>query len=362
MKRILQIVPSAPGPCDGVGDYALNVARELRSAFGIETAFASHQETAAREIESFPIISLRDVATKRYDSRVLHYVNYGFDRRGVPSWLPSQLRASDAPLLTIFHELFASGPPWRSEFWLRPRQKKITREIAMLSATRLVSSETMARLLGQLIGLAPVIVRPVPSTLGEPKFSNDDLQRRDPKTWAIFGGTQLVERSFSSFAKMFSLLPESMRPATLEILGGADNPALREKMSALSNIRVQYHPAVSIEEGSRLLSRCAFLWIDYFGGRDVPGDVILKSSAFASACAHGVVPVFPQRLSDIYADDVRFPGPYYVDAHDVRLPDADSTLAVYRWYHTHAAIAGLSQTIAHALDAPAMKTNFIGTR
>ncbi|MDQ2867327.1 MAG: hypothetical protein M3R59_02790 [Verrucomicrobiota bacterium] len=359
MRHLLQILPTAPGPCDGVADYALNAARGLRAHYGIETTFAVHQPTSASAIDAFPIVSLHDSSAKRgdWESRVLHYVNYGFERRGIPFWLPSFLRNNDMPLLTIFHELFASGPPWRSEFWLRPFQKKIAREIALLSCARLVSSETMARLLSDLVGLAPVAIRPVPSTLGEPKFSSDELSQRDPKAWAIFGGTQSIERSFSSFAKIFPRLPAAIRPATLEVLGGVENASLRARLSALSNIRAQYHPRVSVEEGSRLLSRCAFLWLDYFGGRAVPGDVILKSSAFASACAHGVVPIFAQKISAITHNGARFPGPFYVDAEAMKLPDADANDAVYQWYQTHATISGLAETIAHALVAPSMETN-----
>src|SRR5688572_2399723 len=58
---------------------------------------------------------------------VLHYVGYGYSPRGCPVWLLSKLEKylaeTNYALITIFHEIYATGPPWRSSFWLSPIQR-----------------------------------------------------------------------------------------------------------------------------------------------------------------------------------------------------------------------------------------------
>ena len=78
---------------------------------------------------------------------ILHYVNYGYQARGVPFYLRRFARQLRGQLrgrwLTTFHEIYASGPPWKSEFWLRPFQVKIARDLIDLSDACFVSNVTI---------------------------------------------------------------------------------------------------------------------------------------------------------------------------------------------------------------------------
>lgn len=49
MIKIIQIVPQLPPAINGLGDYALNLARQLRQDFAIETHFVvgDHSWTGA---------------------------------------------------------------------------------------------------------------------------------------------------------------------------------------------------------------------------------------------------------------------------------------------------------------------------
>ncbi|MGI8431100.1 MAG: hypothetical protein ACR2MW_02255, partial [Chthoniobacterales bacterium] len=127
MKTILQILPRAPGSREGVGDYAGILAAELERAHGYRTEFVTGTTLAGANWGPPP-----------FEAVVLHYVNYGYHPRGVPSWLPKKLAQMQAGsghrLVTIFHELYASSS-WRgSAFWLQPLQKRIARAIAQRSA------------------------------------------------------------------------------------------------------------------------------------------------------------------------------------------------------------------------------------
>jgi hypothetical protein len=105
---------------------------------------------------------LRRFEPNPHDAILLHYVNYGYDPRGIPLWLPRVLRylKSSRPLLTIFHELYARGSWRQSAFWLRPLQMWLARSIARLSDRAMVSSE-LSR--DQLLQLAPEDARHGPS-------------------------------------------------------------------------------------------------------------------------------------------------------------------------------------------------------
>lgn len=347
--NVLQIVPKIPGDRDGVGDYALSLARILSADFGITTSFA-----VASELES---------SRKNHEHVILHYVNYGYQKRGVPFGLLSSLRNlrrnSRGRLVTVLHELYASGPAWRSAFWLQPFQRHIARSIAQISDLCLVSSETM---LNQLRSLWPNVraeVHPVFSNFGEPSLLSDQFSKRDPHRWVICGGTALIEQSLRSFRAIFNRTPEFFSPHELFVLGGSDNPATRSLLADFVNVRVDYRPQIDAGEATQVLSTCSFGWLDYFHRTDVPSDVILKSSAFGAMCAHGVITVFPHRGSSIAIDGDALPGPYLIDAQFVELPSANDRKGVasqiYQWYQRHASSEHRARNIARALGLVAAK-------
>src|SRR5687767_14994641 len=116
---VLQIVPQLPGTFDGVGDYALNLARALSADHGITTTFLVAAKTSLTAKEGYRVISGLNreripELTQNCEHVILHYVNYGYQARGIPfslrafaQQLRSQLRGR---WVTTFHELYASGP------------------------------------------------------------------------------------------------------------------------------------------------------------------------------------------------------------------------------------------------------------
>ncbi len=363
MKHLLQIVPHVPGNFDGVGDYALNLARHLASDHAVQTTFAVPEGRAAGAVAGFAIAAFgphkTDLASLAdgQDATVLHYVNYGYQARGIPLWLPRLVAALRSALpgkfVTVFHELYATGPFWGSAFWLTPLQKRIAAKVAWNSDSCLVSSEPSAGQLRQLFDRAAIGVQPVPSSFGEPVLSISQFQTRSPHRWAICGGSVLLERSLRSFATILSSLPLAFRPRELLLLGGRSNPTLAGFAASLGGVRVTYLPEVSVEHASELLITCSFGWLDYFTHGGVPLPVILKSSSFASFCAHGVIPVFPQGGTKITISEDTLPGPYFVEGVNAALPSpaesAHVAREIYEWYHRRAALPLLSKRIAAAI-------------
>src|SRR5438067_11964301 len=91
LSTLLQIVPKVPGGIDGVGDYALTIAKRLRDKFGCDTVFATFKTSSTENAAGFEVLLLDRLLaplSRKYDHVLLHYVNYGFQKRGVPfRWL-----------------------------------------------------------------------------------------------------------------------------------------------------------------------------------------------------------------------------------------------------------------------------------
>jgi hypothetical protein len=357
LSTLLQIVPRVPGGIDGVGDYALTIAKKLREKFGCETVFATFKTSGenAAGFEVLPLDGLPDNASK-YDHVLLHYVNYGFQKRGIPFRLLSILhelgRQHRGKLVTIFHELYASAPPWRSAFWLQPLQIHLAKSVGRLSDACIVSSDNFYSELKRMVPNAHVELHPVPSGLEEPLLSSNQIADRDPHRWAIVGGTALVERSLRSFRQLLPRIPDSIAPRKLFVLGGVDNPETRSLLVDLA-VESDYRPRIAAAAASEILSDCSFAWFNYFHRPDVETSVILKSSAFAAACAHAVIPVFPHHGSVISLDGDRLPGAFFVEPNRAEIPDAQTrpqiAADIYSWYQRHASSEHLVQGIARTL-------------
>jgi len=360
---ILQIVPRAPGGRDGVGDYARTLAVCLERINGCKTTFVSAAPSAALKTGGLEVLSpLSGISAEQWRHHpwmaiVLHYVNYGYHRRGVPCWLPGKLRhlqrLCPGRLITIFHELYASGSWWQSAFWLRSTQMRITRAIARLSDLSIVSSDVLCEQLHCLAPNALILVRPVFSNFGEPVLAPEQIVSRDPHRWVICGGTELIERSLRSLLNRRQSVSEPFAPRELFVVGGADRSAICKTLTDNSDIAAHYLPNVDVAIASGILMSCAFGWIDYFERADVPTAAILKSTTFAAYCAHGVIPIFPCEGSRIALHGDALPGPFFVTEADHYLPKDVERPAIavrtYEWYRRNASSEQLAGGVASAL-------------
>jgi hypothetical protein len=338
---------------NAVRDYAATLTRRLASDYGWESL------VIAATVPGLPADSEAEIRAQGCESIILHYVNYGYHPRGIPFWLDASLRTlrevCSGKLLVIFHELYASGPPWKSAFWLQPLQVQIARRLARMADASLVSSETLREQLLRLKPRGPVATQPVVSNFGEPTLSADQLEARDPHRWIICGGSHLIARSLPSLLQRIAVIPVRCKPRELLVVGGSDNADTRKLLASCSGIECRYHPETSAAEASALLASAAWGFMDYFHRAEVPTDAILKSTSFAAYCAHGVIPVFPQAGSRISASRGFLPGPYFVSTDNFDLPDEPGAVAweIYQWYSETASSQHLARSVASALGITA---------
>lgn len=357
---VLQIVPHLPGTFDGVGDYALNLARALAADHGLITTFLVAGKTSVSSKDDFSVISGLDSApeelARAHAHAILHYVNYGYQARGVPFRLRAFVKQLRPQLrgkwVTTFHELYAAGPPWKSAFWLRPFQAGIARDMIKASSSCVVSNPPIEEAIHASDPRKPVYTVPAMSNFGEPDVI--EFGGRSPQRWVICGGTALIGRSLGLFEQLRPAIPAAFAPEHLDIVGGREDEFIGAAVNRLKRkISVHHNPEVAIELASDILRQAGFGFLDYFaGGRVWPG-MVLKSTAFAALCAHGVIPIVSHREEAIAINGDPLPGPFYLTTSAVSFPGPDELPArgrqCYDWYRAHAHSRQAARIYAEAL-------------
>ena len=361
-ETLLQIVPHLPGTFDGVGDYGLNLAKALSSHHGITTTFLVAGKTSVSSKDGFAVTSGLNTTdstelARTHEHVILHYVNYGYQARGVPFLLRTFVKQLRQQLrgrwVTTFHELYASGPPWKSAFWLRPFQVRIARDMIDASSSCVVSNVPIEEAIHAYDPRKKVHTVPVMSNFGEPELT--DFTPASPRRWAICGGTALIARSLRLFEQLRPLIPTTFAPDHLDIVGGREDASIVAAVDRLRrDLSVHYNPEVGVDLASETLRQSAFGWLDYFGAGKMWPGMVLKSTAFAALCAHGLIPILSHREDSIAVNGDALPGPYYLSQSAARFPQPEELPAFrrrcYNWYQAHASSRQAARTYAEALQ------------
>lgn len=310
--KILQILPRVPPAVCGIGDYSWNLSRQLRDVHDVHCSFLAAGtglvgpvgETEfpvfhLSELSSSALVAFMEYRRKDFDAVILHMSAYGYQKRGVPLWLATawrQLsRLKETPRrITMFHELYASGPVSSSAFWLQPLQKRVLRDVACASDALRTNRQSYAEWLRRLSGLkAPeVVVMPVYSNFGEPSELRA-LEDREP-AMALFGWGIHSGESLQSVLSKAADCGRRFGIQRLHLIGGKDLP-----LEIPPGVELVRHGFMQAEAVSALLSSCRMAYTAYspehFG----------KSTLLAAFAAHGLVvvtqgkkPVLPDGLQD----------------------------------------------------------------
>ena len=353
--EILQIVPQLPPAISGVGDYAHLLARQLRAAHGIHTRFVVCGHGAAggarRGLDGFPVRELdagelpRTLAAEGMPATaLLHYVGYGYEKRGCPAWLVNALSAwrgasSERRLATMFHELYAFGPPWSSAFWTSPIQKRIAARLARLSDACVTNMTRYANWLG---ARAPhhaggIRALPVFSNVGEPAQVPAFDER--PARLAVFGTPGWRRRAYTEHRDCLERVCAQL--GLTEVVDiGPDCGVLPE----LAVRRVQ-KGSLSADELSREFLSCRAGFFSY------PVPFLGKSGVFAAYAAHGLVPITHPANSEASEDGLQ-PSRHFILAASSSFAAGKETCPLvagnaFAWYGAHGvgihadAIAGI---------------------
>ena len=341
--EITQIVPRLKPATDGVGEYALILAKELLETYGIKTKFivADPHWNGSDRIEDFEIKVLKErtvsallEALENSSYVLLQYVGYSYAKKGCPLWLSKALQAfsqssSEKHLIVYFHELLASGKPWSSAFWLRPLQKFVARSLAQISKRCLVSNSLYAEMLTsfQEEKIRPDIL-PLCSLIGEGQQIKS-FKNRDSRL-VVFGtlGRRLeVYRNSSNYLEMFCRYL-----GIKEIIdigqASADIPA------SLVTIPIKKMGIMQEAEICQIMSTALVGVVDY------PAMLLGKSSIFAAYCSFALLPVVLGDLQSLKYDDGISAGTQYISVgQEIESFPNDKleqiSLAAHNWYLLH---------------------------
>jgi hypothetical protein len=296
---VIQVVPALPPAINGLGDYALNLACQLHQEFGMETHFVvgDPRWKGTNEIEGFPISILPQRSGAAVVSALLdagsppapvlvHYVGYGYAKRGCPVWLIDGLKrwrtkGSDRFVVTMFHELYAFGPPWTSSFWLSPLQKNLAIRLACSSDRILTSRQGYAEQLYQLSrgNHIQIPTLPVFSNLGEPKQVPLLAERK--RRIVVFGSPSNRLRVYRESLAELELTCKLLGIEEIWDIGSTTGISL----STVSSVPV-------VELGKQSATEISgFLLNSFAGFFNYTPMYLAKSTIFAAYCAHGLLPV-----------------------------------------------------------------------
>ncbi len=299
MKAVLQIVPYLPPSNSGVGDYALILARGLREKYDLETTFAvAHPNAGQSDLEGFPVVSFTSHASGTLRATLtgcnrvlLHYVGYGYQKRGCPWWLMRGLsnwkkQASDPCLVTMFHELYASGPPWRSSFWMHPVQKYLCASLAGLSdscASNIPLGQQRLRLFHQK---SDIMLLPVFSNVGEPEELTPWGERG--ASLALFGGEGNRRTAVTTDRTDLEAACRALNIRRILDIG----PGILED-PAIDGVSWQPQGALPPREVSICLQESLAGFVSY------PRALVGKSGIVAAYQSHGLPVILPRRYLEV---------------------------------------------------------------
>lgn len=275
---LVQLAPPGRG---GVFDY-LQCLKAEWAALGV----SSHVIALSRELAGQRSLAERIAECGMQSSQpcalVLHFSGYGYAQRGLCFWLLAELRALRAQrreglrLVVVFHELFASGPPWRSAFWLSRWQALIAARLARMADALWTNAEQHAHWLAPVVGPAtPIRVRPVFSNVGEPGVPPATRGRQ--ATAVVFGAASTRQRVFDELRRHEATLRSLGIEELLEIGNGP------ESTGGPTTIPRRHAGRLEPPELGRLLQASRFGLLDY------PSQLLGKSGVFAAYAAHGCV-------------------------------------------------------------------------
>ena len=332
----VQITPAYPPAVSGVGDYAALLARAASVREGrmrtLVAAEAADGAEALRDRSADALVAALGAA----DRVLLHYSGYGYARWALCWWLVEGLRrwkhgAPDRRLVTLFHEVYATGPIWRTSFWTARPQRRIVQALAQLTYAGFVTSQGGYERLRPLRPDLPLEILPVFSNVGEPA-EVAQLAGRAARA-VVFGGPVRRERAYAAASRNTAALAAGFDRLGVEEIIDIGPGAVAAPSLAGRPVRVL--GVLPPREVSAWLSDARLGLIDY------PWHVMTKSGIAAAYFAHGTLAVNTNRLGRLPDDLVE--GQEFVTPQVMRETSdfqevADAGRA---WYAPH----GLQETV-----------------
>ena len=211
MTAISHVVPALPPQIDGVGDYALNLARQLRENHGIQSRFVvcDPDWDGPSRVDNFTVRRLRikneagiwsllQSGRDHHSTVLLHYAGLSYHKHGVPHWLYRGVKSwlaeaanrgaqHQKQLITVFHELWASPTkPWKKQFYAGILQRRLIEQLHRQSNLSIAGTRQMQIALENIIPKKTLWL-PMPSNVPVIPSQPSESRRNTKLKVAIFG-------------------------------------------------------------------------------------------------------------------------------------------------------------------------------
>lgn len=314
------------------------LAQELKTAFGIDTAFvvlnSNERCRLPYSITYCPPAQLHAACLSITEGRpgaiLVHLSGYGYSADGAPMLLAEALAKVRADgrfrVAVYFHELFATAMPWRSAFWHSLRQRNTLRRIARgcdLLVTNMRLHEAWLEREFDKRSAIPVQYLPVFSAVGEAKAPTPIADRE--RAVAVFGLAANRRRAYQASPSLRSLLKGLSIRAIYDI--GEESVAPSE----LDGVPVRAMGLLESGEAAAIFSRVMFGFVPH-----APVG-LAKSSMLASFCAQATIPILPEPFSgeiDGLRDGDQVISPLTAEVAEARGLQHCSQ-AAWAWYSQH---------------------------
>jgi hypothetical protein len=349
--KIISIVPRLPPEIDGVGNYALSLAQQLRQDHGIQTCFLVGDPNwpGEQEVHGFSVLkptersaqALADQLHQKSDVTIvlLHLSIYGYAKWALCDWLLKGIKlwrknSQNVSIVTMFHELYAAPSyPWKHDFWVASLQKKIIIQFSKLSTVSLTNCNFHADKLSRLSDkkLQNANVFPVFSSIGELSQA-PALVDRKPQL-VVFGQRANRLNVYQQSVQTIHNFCAQLGVTKIIDIGKPTGLDLH----TIFSVPVQEMGPQPEAVVSQILSDSMAGWLSYGNS-----CYFSKSSIFASYCSHGLIPIIQTQQTAV-ADQLT-ESQHYLRAQSFQ---SNSSVLIsfedlqqiatnaYNWYQTH---------------------------
>jgi hypothetical protein len=299
-RSILQIVSGFKPSVDGMGDFARRLGtalwqrNNLRSHFVVyrtpskpfdtgqiypNTLSYSAEPSASAFIEEVDRLQSHE----KFDCVLLHYGPYAYSRTGEPLEFVREIEdlAAETRLLVFFHELYASGMPWKRAFWTNPQQRdSVGRLLRYASVAFTSNAKYMKRLEGMNKAGRELLKIPIFSNIGEPEGLRPLHERS--RQLVIFGTLVTRARLYQNHLQALEDVCRTLRIEKVVDVGSGLSPHIPK---TLGGAEVRSTGWMDEDQLSTLMADSVAGVVGYWP------DVWEKSGVVAAYQAHAMVPI-----------------------------------------------------------------------
>ena len=310
--KILQIVPRLSPDVDGVGDYALLLAHQLRDRHHILTDFlvfrpSLSQSFQIKNFSAYPLIdstveSILAPISSEIATIVLQYSNYPYlmGKLDRPTYLVKALRElkqRQVRIIVMFHELPTLR--YRGVSLPNPIQRRISQQLAQLADVVVTNNSAFQKTLSGWVNSAVYCI-PNFSTIGEPTQVLP-LRERE-RSLMIFGNSDRGQ-----IYKSIPQIKQVCQQLNIQTLFDVGRPIPWDSASLETEVNIIKTGFLNPAELSQLMLKTFAGLFDY---HRFPRN-LAKSTIYAAYCAHGLLPICNRH--PLMPQDQIFPNQHYLD-------------------------------------------------